>query len=295
MSGAAMIPTLPPPNPNPRRPALKLPPGACDTHCHLFGPADRFPFPASRRYTPAEASFDMYQRLQSQLGLSRAVFVQSAAYGRDHSVVLDALKRGGGRYRATALLDDSFSDDEIKRLHEAGIRATRFHFVHHLGESATAEFLKRMVDRVAPLGWHVLLHTDGPSLVQHLDMFENLPVPCIVDHMARVDAAAGLGQAPFQALLQLVRKPHCWVKISGADRISASASPPFDDVVPLARALVAAAPTRALWGTDWPHTNVRAMPDDGDLVDLLAKFVPDEAQRQAILVDNPQRLYQFTA
>ena len=288
----ASIPTPPPPHPDPHPPkALTLPSGAWDTHCHLFGPFDRFPLPAGRRYTPAEASLNTYVRMQERVGLSRAVFVQSAVYGPDHSIVVDALKRGRGRYAGTAVLDATTTDDEIKRLDEAGLRATRFHFVPHLGAPADADSLRRMADRLAEFGWHVLLHTDGPSLVRHLKVFESLPVPFIVDHMARVEAAAGIGQAPFQALLELLKRPNAWVKISGADRISANATGPYDDVVPFARALVAAAPDRVLWGTDWPHTNVRAVPDDGDLVDLLAKFVPDEATRRRILIDNPGRLY----
>lgn len=295
-----MVPTLPPPLADPHPPtALRLPAGACDTHCHLFGPSDRFPFPPTRRYTPAEAGLELYERMQARLGLSRAVFVQSMAYGRDHSVVIDAVRRGQGRYAGTALIDESFSEAEIAALHDAGLRAARFHFISHLGEDADTEIVRRLVDRIARLGWHVLLHVDGPGLLRHLKLFETLPVPCIVDHMARIDAAAGVTQAPFQALLDLVKQPQRWVKISGADRITAQvgrtdqAGPPYDDVVPFARALVAAAPMRVLWGTDWPHTNVRAMPDDGDLVDLLAAFVPDETTRSRILVDNPQALYGF--
>ncbi len=290
----ADIPTLPPPVADPHPPtALKFPSGACDTHCHLFGPYERFPLPASRRYTPPDANLDRYEHMQHRLGLSRAVFVQSVAYGRDHSVLLDALKRGLGRYAGTALIDEKTSDDEIKHLHEAGVRATRFHFVSHLGKPAETDTLRRMADRLARFGWHVLLHTDGPSLVHNLAAFEALPIPCVVDHMARVDAAAGVGQPAFQALLQLMKRPHVFVKISGADRMSANGAGPFDDVVPFAQQLVAAAPDRVLWGTDWPHTNVRAIPDDGDLADLLAKFVPDEGARRHILVDNPRRLYDF--
>jgi 2-pyrone-4,6-dicarboxylate lactonase len=296
-----MVPTLPPPLADPHAPtALRLPPGACDTHCHLFGPSDRFPFPPARRYTPAEAGLELYEGMQARMGLSRAVFVQSVAYGRDHGVVLDALRRGQGRYAGTALIDESFSDAEIAALHAAGMRAARFHFISHLGEDADTEVVRRIVDRIAPLGWHVLLHVDGPGMLRYLKFFETLAVPSIVDHMARIEAAGGVTQAAFQALLHLVRQPQRWVKISGADRITAQPGPPYDpglpyaDVVPFARALVEAAPTHVLWGTDWPHTNVRAMPDDGDLVDLLAAFVPDEATRRMILVDNPQRLYGFT-
>lgn len=288
------LPTLPPPVKDPHPPtALKMPPNACDTHCHLFGPFDRFPPPATRRYTPAEVGLEAYEHMQRRLGLTRAVFVQSAVYGPDHSVVLDALKRGRGRYAATALLPESVSDDEIKRLHDAGVRGTRFHFVPHLGKPAEPASVQRMADRLAKFGWHLLLHTDGPSLLKNLKAFEALPTPFIVDHMARVEAAAGLGQPGFQALLESMKRPHAWVKISGADRIGAKPAGPYDDVVPFARALVAAAPDRVLWGTDWPHTNVEHVADDGDLADLLARFVPDEATRTRILVDNPTRLYDF--
>lgn len=284
-----------PPVANPHPPtALKMPSGATDTHCHLFGPFDRFPLPSGKgAYVPVEATLKMYEHMQRRLGLSRAVFVQSVGYGRDHAALLDALKQGGGRYCGTALVDDQTADDEIARLHDAGVRGTRFHFMSHLGKPPDSDTVQRIAERVARRGWHVLLHVDGPALLQHARFFERLPAPFIVDHMGRIDGAAGVGQPAFQALLELAKLDRCFVKISGADRITKRTAPPFDDVVPFARALIAAAPDRVLWGTDWPHTNMERIADDGDLADLLASFVPDEAARRCILVDNPKRLYPF--
>jgi 2-pyrone-4,6-dicarboxylate lactonase len=287
--------SMKPPVADPHPPtALKFPPGATDTHCHLFGPFDRFPLPSGKAsYVPVEASLKMYEHMQQRLGLTRAVFVQSVGYGRDHAALLDALRQGRGRYAGTAILDTDAGDDEIARLHDAGVRGTRFHFISHLGKDADTDTIQRIAERVARRGWHLLLHVDGRALLQHAKFFEHLPVTCIVDHMGRIDGAAGVEQPAFQALLHLLKQENRWVKISGADRITKRAAPPFDDVVPFARALVAAAPDRVLWGTDWPHTNMPTIPDDGDLADLLAKFVPDEALRRRILVDNPQRLYDF--
>ena len=280
---------------NPHAPTkLTLPPGATDSHCHLFGPFDRFPLPAGQRaYVPVVASLAMYEHMQRCLGLSRAVFVQSVGYGRDHAALLDALKQGRGRYAGTAILDEATGDDEIARLHDAGVRGTRFHFMSHLGRDADTGLVQRIAERAAKRGWHLLLHVDGRSLLQYAKFFETLPSTFIVDHMGRIDGAAGVQQPAFQALLELLKLDRCWVKISGADRITQRTAPPFDDVTPFARALVAAAPDRVLWGTDWPHTNMPRIPDDGDLADLLARFVPDEATRRRILVDNPQRLYDF--
>ena len=284
-----------PPNPNPHPPTkLTFPPGATDTHCHLFGPWDRFPLPQGQaRYIPPAATLEMNEHMRQRLGITRAVFVQSVGYGRDHRALLDALKRSKGRYAGTAILDENASDDEIAQLHDAGVRGTRFHFMSHLGHDADMGLVQRLAERVAKRGWHVLLHVDGRALLQHAKAFERLPGSFIVDHMGRIDGAAGVEQPAFQALLELLKLDRCWVKISGADRITQRTAPPFDDVVPFARALVAAAPERVLWGTDWPHTNMQRMPDDGDLADLLAAFVPDEPLRKRILVDNPQRLYDF--
>ncbi len=269
------------------------PPNATDAHCHVFGPADRFPFSPKRTYTPPDAGIDDFEALQDRLGLSRAVFVQASCHGTDNSAMVDALRRGNGRYAGVAMIDESFTTGHIAALHEAGVRGTRFNFVRHLGGAPDLAAFRRVVDRVQPFGWHIVLHFDAHDLSAHAGLLAGLPCPYVIDHMARVPATGGVEQAAFQALLELLRDPRAWVKISGAERLTAGGTPPYDDVVPLARALVTAAPDRVLWGTDWPHPNVRHMPDDGDLVDLLVDLVPDEATRRRVLVTNPERLYDF--
>jgi predicted TIM-barrel fold metal-dependent hydrolase len=286
--------TIPPPHPDPHAPvAFVPPPGACDAHCHIFGPADRFPFAPDRAYTPPDSGIDDFERLQDRLGLSRAVFVQASCHGTDNSAMVDAIRRGKGRYAGVAMIDDGFSDADIAALHDAGVRGTRFNFVAHLGGAPDLDEVWRVVDRVAPLGWHIVLHFDAKDLPSHAALLDRMPCPYVIDHMARVPTADGVEQEPFQALLTLLADERAWVKISGAERLTTDGPPPYDDVVPFARALIAAAPDRVLWGTDWPHPNVRHMPDDGDLVDLLAAFAPDEASRTRILVTNPERLYDF--
>lgn len=287
-------PTIPAPKRDPRAPARFTPPeGACDAHCHIFGPAHRFPFAPDRTYTPPDSGVDELEALQRRLGLSRAVFVQASCHGTDNRAMLDALARGEGRYAGVAMIDESHTDEELARMHGLGVRGVRFNFVAHLGGAPDLASFHRLVDRIVPLGWHVELHFDAVDLPRHVDLLADLPVPFIIDHMARVRAADGLDQEPFQNLLRLLQvNPQAWVKISGAERITAEGAP-YADVVPFARAVVEAARDRVLWGTDWPHPNVREMPDDGDLVDLLADFVPDTRIRNRILVDNPAVLYEF--
>ena len=286
--------TIPPPHGNPHPPtAFTPPPGACDAHCHVFGPADRFPFAADRTYTPPDAGYERLTSLHDRLGLTRAVLVQASCHGTDNSALVDALVRGGGRYAGVAMIDDTFDEAQLRSLHDAGVRGARFNFVAHLGGAPALDEFWRVVDTVALFGWHLVLHFDAVDLPGYSDLLDRLPVPYIIDHMARVDASAGLEQEPFAFLCELLGDERAWVKISGAERLTAVGPPDFADVVPFAQALIAAAPSRVLWGTDWPHPNVRAMPDDGDLVDLLAAFAPDEATRTRILVDNPARIYDF--
>ncbi len=286
--------TILPPHPSPHAPtAFTPPPGATDAHCHIFGPAHRFPFAPEATYTPPDSGIDDFVVLQERLGLSRAVFVQASCHGTDNAAMVDALVRGNGRYAGVAMIDESFSEADIGALHDAGVRGTRFNFVAHLGGAPELDVFWRLVDRVQPFGWHIVLHFDAKDLPRYAELLDRMPCPYVIDHMARVDAAAGLGQEPFEALLELMSDERAWVKVSGAERLTAGGTPPYDDVVPYAQALIAAAPDRVLWGTDWPHPNVRHMPDDGDLVDTLAAFAPDEATRNRILVTNPQALYDF--
>lgn len=289
-------PTCKPPDPDTRRPAFRAPPGACDAHCHIFGPGDRYPYAADRTYTPPDAPLARFKELQSILGLERAVLVNASCHGIDNTVIVDAIAQSGGRYRGVANADDSFTERAFEDLHAAGLRGVRFNFVRHLGGVPDMKAFHRVIARIKPLGWHVDLHFDAADLTGYDELLRELPVAFIIDHMGRVPAAAGVEQEPFRHLLRLLRTlPGCWVKISGAERISAD-GPPFADAVPFAQALIEAAADRILWGTDWPHPNIaRHMPNDGDLVDLFARFAPDPAIQRRILVDNPHRLYGFGA
>ena len=286
--------TIPAPHPNPHAPrSFTPPPNACDAHCHIFGPVHMFPFAHDRSYTPPDSGLEDFERLQERLGLSRAVFVQASCHGFDNSAMVDAIARGNGKYAGVAMIDESFTDADIAALHNAGVRGTRFNFVAHLGGAPELPVFWNIVERVAKFGWHIVLHFDARDLASYAHILDALPTPYVIDHMARVDAKKGIQQEPFQQLLALMADERCWVKISGAERLTADGPPPYDDVTPYARALIGKAPDRILWGTDWPHPNVRHMPDDGDLLDHLSLFAPDEATRNRILVDNPQRLYQF--
>jgi predicted TIM-barrel fold metal-dependent hydrolase len=292
---AGIAPTCKAPDPNTRTPRYRPPADACDAHCHIFGPAERYPYAADRTYTPPDAPLARFQQLQVTLGLSRAVLVNASCHGRDNSVIVDAIAQSGGRYRGVANADSSFGERDFERLHAQGFRGVRFNFVKHLGGVPDMREFERVLARIRPLGWHVDLHFDAADLLEFDALLQSLPLPFIIDHMGRVPTAKGLEQPPFRQLLELARRnDKCWVKISGSERISA-AGPPFTDAVPFAQALIAAAPDRILWGTDWPHPNIaRHMPNDGELVDLIPLMLPDAGLQRRVLVDNPHRLYQFS-
>jgi 2-pyrone-4,6-dicarboxylate lactonase len=287
-----MIPTCKAPDPDTRTPKYQPPPGACDAHCHIFGPGDVYPYAADRSYTPPDAPLSRFKTLQKTLGLSRAVLVNASCHGSDNTVIVDAIAQSGGAYRGVANSDDSFTEKDFEKLHLAGFRGVRFNFVKHLGGRPDLGFFARTVDRLKAMGWHLILHLDANDIVEFEPMFRRILVPMVIDHMGRVVAADGLEQRPFRVLLDFLRNENTWVKVCGAERVS-SAGPPFTDAVPFAKALIAAAPDRILWGTDWPHPNVKHMPNDGDLVDLIPLMAPDPALQKKILVDNPARLYGF--
>jgi predicted TIM-barrel fold metal-dependent hydrolase len=259
----------------------------------VFGPAARFPFAPERSYTPPDAPFEALQRLQGVLGLERAVIVQATCHGTDNRATLDAVARSDGRYRGVAIVDESFSDRDFEALHAGGIRGARFSFARHIGDAPDFSRVSRIADRVRPLGWHLVLYMEADDIVAGAAEIVSFRMPVVIDHMGRCKTAGGIAQKPFQLLLEFARRGDFWIKICGAERIS-SAGAPFTDAVPFARALVEAAPDRVLWGTDWPHPNIEGtMPNDGDLMDLLALAAPDAAVRNRILVDNPARLYGF--
>lgn len=288
-----VIKSIPGPDPDTRTPAFRLPPLACDAHCHIFGPGDRYPYAPDRSYTPPDAPLEMFAALHAKLGVERAVIVNASVHGTDNRVALDAIAQSNGRYRAVANLDGTITEAGIAALHEGGFRGCRFNFVRHLGGVPDMKVFDRIVAMVAPHGWHIDLHFDAVDLPDYAAMLQRLPVPYTIDHMGRVLASDGLRQKPFETLLALLHSDEkCWVKISGAERVS-TAGPPFHDAVPFARALVEAAPDRIIWGTDWPHPNVRVMPNDGDLVDMIPLFAPEPELQYRILVANPARLFDF--
>jgi 2-pyrone-4,6-dicarboxylate lactonase len=281
-----------PPDPNPVKPTLVLPPDACDAHCHVFGPAGKFPYAADRSYTPPDAPVEELRKLHARLGISRAVIVHASCHGTEMDVTLDAIASSRGAFRGVACVEDSVTDRELERLHNGGIRGIRFNFVKHLGGVPDLAVFYRLLARIKPLGWHVVLHFDADDILARRELLGRIDVPFIIDHMGRVKAAEGLEQRPFQSLLGLFRSnPLAWIKVCGAERVS-SGTRPFRDAVPFAQALIAADSARILWGTDWPHPNIsKDMPNDGELVDLFGEICPDAAVRARILVDNPTRMY----
>ena len=281
-----------PPDPDPLVPSLLLPAGACDAHCHVFGPADKFPYSADRSYTPPDAPVEALRKLHAKLGVSRAVIVHASCHGTDMEVTLDAIASSRDTYRGVACVDDGVSDSGLERLHEGGIRGIRFNFVKHLGGVPDLQVFHRLIARIKPLNWHVVLHLDADDILAQQALLKGIDIPFIIDHMGRVKAAEGLEQRPFQLLLELYAdNPLAWIKICGAERVSVGKRP-FRDAIPFARALVAVDPQRILWGTDWPHPNIsKDMPNDGELVDLFAEICPSQTIQQQILVDNPTRLY----
>ena len=284
-----------PPVADTKSPDFAVPPLACDAHCHVFGPAAKFPFDPGRSYTPPDASVEDFRRLQSTLGFERAVIVQATCHGTDNAAMLDAIATSGGRYRGVAMVDDGFSEADFRDLHDGGVRGVRMSFARHLAGPPDFTKVRRTADMIRPMGWHLVLYLEAEDVVENAAALRALGVPIVNDHMARVKPADGVEQDAFRLLLGFVRVEGFWVKISGAERLSASVAP-FHDLVPLAQALIEAAPDRVIWGTDWPHPNIAGvMPNDGDLVDMLALYAPDEEARRRILVDNPARLYGFDA
>jgi len=284
--------SCPPPDPHPVKPGMVLPPGACDAHCHVFGPAAKFPYAADRSYTPPDAPVENLRKLHARLGISRAVIVHASCHGTQMEVTLDAIASSNGGYRGVACVEDSVTDRELARLHEGGIRGIRFNFVKHLGGVPDLAVFYRLLARIKPLGWHIVLHFDADDILAQRELLGRIDVPFIIDHMGRVKASEGLEQRPFQSLLDLFRtNPLAWIKVCGAERVSSGARP-FRDAAPFAQALIAVDSARILWGTDWPHPNItKDMPNDGELVDLFGEICPDAAVRARILVDNPTRMY----
>jgi 2-pyrone-4,6-dicarboxylate lactonase len=288
-----LTPTIAPPDPNPKKPRIKLPPLSCDSHFHVFGPHSRFPYAPKRPFTPADAPKEDLFRLHALLGFERGVFVHSTCHGHDNAVLVDLLAAGQGRYRGVALLEPSTPEAEVERLDEAGVRGVRLHhYFPHLGAPRPRDEMRKIIELVSPYGWHIANHVGGRGIVEHYDFFASIEAPVVIDHMARIDVGDGLNGEAFRVLLRLLDRGNVWVKLSGADRITKQPHS-YADAVPFARALAKHAPERVVWGTDWPHPNHDAVPNDGELVDLIAEIATDERARRLMLVDNPAKLFGF--
>jgi 2-pyrone-4,6-dicarboxylate lactonase len=278
---------------NPKEPKLKLPPGACDAHFHVFGPKAKFPFAEKAPYVPADAPKDVLIDRHMFLGIERGVVVQSAAHGFDNSAAADLLADMKGSYVGVALVPVNTDVSALKKLHEQGFRGVRFNYLQHLGAGPSIADVMKLSAKLASLGWHLQLHVEISMIMQMSTELKFSAVPIVIDHMGRVDASRGLDQPGFTHLLKLLEDKRFWVKVSGLERASRQGSP-YADAVPFARKLVETCGDRVVWGSDWPHPNLHAIPDDGALVDLIGEYT-NEAQRQALLVDNPAKLYKFTA
>ena len=279
-------------HPNPKTPDFVAPEGAVDAHCHVFGPAGEFPFAPERKYTPGDAGKDMLFALRDHLGLSRNVIVQASCHGKDNSAMIDALQASNGMARGVAVVAHDIADEELDHMHAAGVRGVRFNFVKRLVDATPREVFMRTAERVQRLGWHVVVYFEAPDLVDLTPFLKELPGIVVVDHMGRPDVTKPLDGDEFGRFVTLMEDlPTLWTKVSCPERLTA-AGPPYDDVVPFQRHLVERFPDRVLWGTDWPHPNMKShSPDDGLLVDTIARIAPTEELRRALLIDNPMRLY----
>jgi len=278
---------------HPTVPRFVVPDGAVDAHCHVFGPGDVFPYAPERKYTPCDAGKASLFALRDFLGFSRNVIVQATCHGADNSALVDALDAAGGRARGVATVRDTVSGEELQALHAAGVRGVRFNFVRRLVDPKPDAYYHAIIERIAPLGWHVVVYFDAADLEERWDFFSSLPVTVVVDHMGRPDVTEPVDGPAFQRFIQLMHdNPNIWSKVSCPERLSRVGPPGYADVVPFARHLVERFPERVLWGTDWPHPNMKEhMPDDGHLVDVIPHIAPTAALQHRLLVDNPMRLY----
>ncbi len=280
-------------HPAPSKPEFVPPPGAVDAHCHVLGPGDQFPFAPERKYTPCDAPKEKLWALADHLGFSRNVIVQATCHGADNRALVDALLHSSGTARGVATVRLGVRDSELAELHAAGVRGVRFNFVKRLVDALPFNALREIAARVEKLGWHVVIYFEAVDLPELYDFFTSLPTTLVVDHMGRPDVSKPLDGPEFELFVKLLAEnPGIWSKVSCPERLSLSGPPGYDDVVPFARRIVETFPDRVLWGTDWPHPNMKShMPDDGVLVDFIPRIATTPELQQKLLVDNPMRLY----
>ena len=284
----------------PSQPRFVVPPGSVDAHCHVFGPGDIFPFAAERKYTPCDASRQQLFALRDHLGFARNVVVQATCHGADNRAMVAVLKHAGGLARGVATVKRTVTDHELHYMHECGVRGVRFNFVRRLVDFTPRDELLEIATRIAPLGWHVVVYFEAADLPELWDFFTALPTAVVVDHMGRPDVRKPVDGPEFELFVRLLREhANIWSKVSCPERLSVSGPPALNgetaayrDVVPFARRIVETFPDRVLWGTDWPHPNLKDhMPDDGLLVDFIPHIAVTPELQRKLLVDNPMRLY----
>lgn len=278
---------------NPSKPSYVPPPGSVDAHCHVFGPAAKFPYAPQRKYTPCDAPKEKLFALRDFLGFERNVIVQATCHGNDNRALVDALQSAGGLARGVASVAPDISKDELSELHEAGVRGARFNFLKRLVDAAPKEVFLKIADKIAQLGWHIVVYFEAQDLEELTPFLKQLPTVIVVDHMGRPDIAKGASHPDFQRFIDLLAEnPNIWSKVSCPERLSISGPPDYADVTPFARTLVDLFPDRVLWGTDWPHPNMKGhMPDDGKLVDVIPRIATTAGKQKSLLVDNPRKLY----
>ncbi len=281
-------------HPDPKKPDQALPPNACDSHCHVFGPAAVFPFASTSTYEPVDAPKEKLFELHRHLGVTRSVIVQASCHGTDNAAMVDALQAGGDNYMGVAVVAEEIDEGELTRMHEAGVRGVRFNFVKRLGGGKPLDVYRRILAKIRPHQWHVVVYFDAEDIETLAPFLGEIPTEVVIDHMGRVPVEEGTASRAFERLHELlVGDDRFWVKISCPERLSRE-GPPYADVDAVARALLDAVPDRVLWGTDWPHPNMKShMPDDGQLVDRIMRICDTEALQRKVLVDNPARLYGF--
>lgn len=285
---------------DPSKPQFRLPPGSVDAHCHVFGPGEQFPFAPERKYTPCDASKEQLFALRDHLGFDRNVIVQATCHGADNSALLDALRSSNDRARGVVTVKRNVTDHQLHDMHAAGVRGVRFNFVKRLVDFTPKDELMEIAARIAPLGWHVVIYFEAVDLPELWDFFTALPATVVVDHMGRPDVGLPVDGPQFELFIRFMREyPNVWSKVSCPERLSVTGPPALDgqrnayrDVVPFARKIVETFPDRVLWGTDWPHPNLKDhMPDDGLLVDFIPHIATTAELQRKLLVDNPTRLY----
>lgn len=279
-------------HPNPKTPAFKLPQGAVDAHCHVFGPSPEFPFAPERKYTPCNAGKDQLYGLRDHLGFTRNVIVQATCHGRDNRAMVDACRSAGELARGIASVGPDISEAELAEMHAAGVRGVRFNFVKRLVDATPREVFLSIAEKIQPFGWSIVVYFEASDLGELEPFLTQLPGIIVVDHMGRPDISKGVDHPDFQRFLQLMEdNPNIWSKVTCPERLSV-AGPPYEDVIPFPAMVVERFPDRVVWGTDWPHPNMKShMPDDGALVDFIPKIAKTQEQQHKLLVDNPMRLY----